>query len=116
MIVGNGMIAKAFSDIENCIILASGVSDSCTSNIYEFKREEELIYKTLRINKKAVYFSSISNSGTPYINHKRNMERIVLEYGNSIVIKTSQVVGNGGNQNNLFRKLHNEILICKVNI
>ena len=50
-VVGNGMIANAFlsSDYElsNCIIFASGVSNSKCSDISEFEKEWEIIAKAV---------------------------------------------------------------------
>ena len=52
-IVGNGMIAKVFnnfkSDSTNCLIFASGVSDSTCKDPNQFIREELLLKNELGI-------------------------------------------------------------------
>jgi len=45
MIIGNGLLAGSLKDFdrEDCVSLASGVSDSKCSDIVEFQREEKLV-------------------------------------------------------------------------
>ena len=65
MIIGKGMIAKAFDlykKNQDIVIFASGVSNSLEENIKCFEREEALLKKTILENKSAtfVYFSTCS--------------------------------------------------------
>ena len=62
-IVGNGLIAKAFKDFnfsKNCVIFASGVSDSADENNLNFEREFNLLEKTIKNfrNIRLIYFST----------------------------------------------------------
>ena len=60
MIVGNGLIASLFYDVdrEDVIFFASGVSNSLETELSEFQREEDLIRETFTQNpdKLFVYF------------------------------------------------------------
>src|SRR5690606_863199 len=111
MIIGNGLIANAFRnfDREDVVLFASGVSNSLEKDSSQFTREENLIRKTIRENpeKILVYFSTCSiydssKNGSPYVNHKLNMEHLVsVECENYLIARASNAVGNGGNQNTL---------------
>ena len=115
MIIGNGLIASAFiNDYQNddqFIIFASGVSNSLETDDFSFLKEELLLRKTLEENKDKhiVYFTSFSG-GQKYIEHKRRMEDII-KYSNMFytILKLPQVIGNGGNQNNLFNYIVSNI-------
>lgn len=111
MIIGNGLIAKAFknSDSDSVVFFASGVSNSLETDESQFRREENLIRKTIQENpgKTFVYFSTCSiydssKNASPYVNHKLNMEHLVsVECENYLIARASNAVGNGGNQNTL---------------
>ena len=62
MIVGNGLIAKAFDNFKDdkVIIFASGVSNSLEQRKQEFDREENILSNVINENpeKKIVYFST----------------------------------------------------------
>ena len=64
MIVGNGLIASLFYDVdrEDVIFFASGVSNSLETELSEFQREEDLIRETFTQNpdKLFAYFSTCS--------------------------------------------------------
>jgi len=116
MIIGNGLIANAFldySDSDNVIIFASGVSNSLETNEKEFELEKELIYKSLDKNKTLVYFSSAicyDKNKEKYIDHKREIEKLIRDKSeNFIIIRLPQVIGNGGNKNTLINFLVNRI-------
>lgn len=111
MIKGNGLIANAFknSDSDEFVFFASGVSNSLETDENQFIREENLIRKTIRENpgKTFVYFSTCSiydssKNGSPYVNHKLNMEHLVAsECENYLIARASNAVGKGGNPNTL---------------
>lgn len=118
MVIGNGLMAKTFSQYEtneNVLIFASGVSNSLETNEEEFKRERDLLEKSLRINKNKiiVYFSSyIGSSPTKkaYAKHKQNMVSLVKSSSNYwCILVLPQVVGRGGNENTLINYLVNKI-------
>ena len=121
MIYGNGMLANAFSkhtDIRSDIcIFASGVSDSGCEDETEFRRERILLEKSLKENASAnyfIYFSSCSIidrsiSDSPYVNHKLQMESLVLKHPQSIVFRLPQVIGPRGNPKNFVNFLYRSI-------
>lgn len=98
MIVGNGMMAKAFKDSCQTTIFASGVSNSLETNEKKFQREEEILLNIID-SSLLIYFSTYSiydNSvnQTPYVLHKLNMEELIK--GNSrnfLIFRLPQVVG-----------------------
>ncbi len=101
-IIGNGLIAKAFQDFNftrNCVIFASGVSDSADENNLNFEREFNLLESTIKNfkNKRLVYFSTCSlNSGdnSKYKMHKKNLENYILKNCASYnIFRLPQVVG-----------------------
>jgi len=63
MVVGNGLLAntfKSYSDNEDVIIFASGVSNSGCVDPEQFKRESNLVAKYKTSKKLFVYFSTSS--------------------------------------------------------
>lgn len=118
MIVGNGMIAKAFEEYRDCnnvLIFASGVSDSSETDPIVFKREMVLLLKSISDNpdKVLVYFSSIdlnSQIKKPYMEHKRCMESIIkLMADKHIILRLNNVIGAGGNKNTLVNYIRDRI-------
>jgi len=116
MVIGNGLIASTFiNDYQKdkrFVIFASGVSNSNETNSNEFKKEENLLKKTLEENKNKhiVYFTSfIDPHKIKYIDHKINMENIIKTSNVFYtILKLPQVIGNGGNINNLLNYMvHN---------
>ena len=90
MIIGKGLIAKAFLEYENddnIIVFASGVSNSKEISREEFDREKLLLNDYLEKygkNKHFIYFSTCSIDDTyfersEYTKHKINMEKIIIE-------------------------------------
>lgn len=119
MIIGNGLLGNCFtnnlSNHEKYIIFASGVSNSKETNVIKFKREKDLILKTLKhnTNLKFIYFSSILTgvSNNEYYNHKLDIEKIIkTESNNYIIFRIPQVIGESGNGNNLVNFLKNSII------
>jgi len=123
MVVGNGLIAKAFSQYksnESVIIFASGVSNSGCNSKEEFERELNLIKKYLFIpDKKFIYFSTCSISDgskkNDYINHKISMEEFIINnHNNYIIFRLPIVVGVCDNKNTFFNNIRNKILNNEV--
>lgn len=120
MIVGNGMLARAFAaryaGDPQTTIFASGVSDSLEVREQAFARERALLDAVLaRHPKRIVYFSccSLQDSGaatTPYMRHKHGMEARVLASAGGLVLRLPQVVGPGGNPRTLANYLHARIV------
>lgn len=109
MVIGNGMIARRFSNFvgdDNVVIFASGVSNSQEKNPEQFIRELSLIQSTILSNSQRilVYFStcSIHGSKTPYTKHKEKIERIIREKcKNYLILRLPLVVGPNQNKNQL---------------
>jgi hypothetical protein len=127
MIVGNGMFAKSLTKIDSdeIIFFVSGVSNSKEIDIFSFIREKNLLLKTIEETnneKILIYFSSVlsSNGGNEYYVHKKNMEELICKISKRyIIFKVPQILGDGGNKNNLINYLktcildEKEISICK---
>ncbi len=120
MIVGRGMLAKAFDsyrDHPNVVILASGVSDSTVTDVAQFEREETLLVNTLEEQRKKrfVYFGTCSTldpelSGSPYVRHKLKMERLIETLScDYLICRLPQAVGHNGNTNTLMNRLYASI-------
>jgi nucleoside-diphosphate-sugar epimerase len=119
MVVGNGLIAKAFNQYkssEDVIIFASGVSNSGCNSKEDFERELNLIKEYLSIpDKKFIYFSTCSISDgskkSDYINHKISMEEFIMNnHNNYIIFRLPIVVGVCDNKNTFFNNIRNKIL------
>jgi nucleoside-diphosphate-sugar epimerase len=125
MVIGNGMVAKAFSKYstdENIIIFASGVSNSKEQRSEEFEREFLLLSKVINDNKKSkfIYFSTCSIfdkqiSETPYVVHKKEVEYYIKKNcENYIIFRLPTVIGSSKNDKTLFNNFKNKILNSEV--
>lgn len=112
MIIGNGLLATKFekySRAKDIVIFASGVSNSNEKREFEFQREEDLLNSVIEKNKGEllVYFSScdVVNKNInhlKYYKHKIRLEEIIkTTCKNYLIFRLPQVVGLGGNSNNL---------------
>jgi nucleoside-diphosphate-sugar epimerase len=120
MIVGSGMLARAFAeryaDDPYVTIFASGVSDSLEVRDQAFARERGLLESVLaRPTGHTVYFSCCSlwdheAAMTPYMRHKHDMELQVLASMGGLVLRLPQVVGPAGNPRTLANYLHAKIM------
>jgi nucleoside-diphosphate-sugar epimerase len=122
MLLGSGLIARALKRVKidtQSIIIAAGVSDSTCILETEFYREKKLIEASLKKNKKIIYFSSQSCANnalkTPYITHKRNIERMILQYSpHNVVLRIPQIASCLGNPNNLINSFYNLLVSQQV--
>ena len=122
MLLGSGLIARTFKRVKidnHSIIIAAGVSDSTCVSETEFYKEKKLIKASLQKNKKIIYFSSQSCANealkTPYFTHKRNIERIILQYSpHNVVLRIPQIASCSGNPNNLIHSFYNLLVSEKV--
>ena len=119
-IVGNGLIGHRFRSMEYKIaspitIFCSGVSNSSELRIDEYNREEILLRSQPK-DFKIVYFSTCSifdpdSYKSFYVNKKLEFENIVQnEFSDHLIIRLPQVVGKGGNNNNLINFFYHSIL------
>jgi nucleoside-diphosphate-sugar epimerase len=117
MIIGRGLIAKAFekyNNNDNVIIFSSGVSNSLETRDVEFEREESLLKSNLLLDKKFIYFSTVSvvdgSLKTPYINHKIKMEKMISDnHSNYLIFRLPIVIGNNANKITFFNSLKDKI-------
>lgn len=90
MIVGHGLLAKAFAAFESTervLVYAAGVSNSLETDQAAFEREKKLL-ETARAqhpDRLLVYFGTCSaddldRRGTPYVAHKLEIERVLEQY------------------------------------
>jgi len=119
MVVGNGLMANAFTkfkDDDSIIIFGSGVSNSSQTSMSEFEREEKLLRKYLSKESKLVYFSTCSLgdksiSDTQYILHKHRIEELIQSTQRSyIIFRLPIIVGKSKNPNTLTNFFYNSIL------
>jgi nucleoside-diphosphate-sugar epimerase len=120
MLVGNGMVAKCFSQYLNndgVVVFASGVSNSKLVIMSEFERERVLLERTMQNiqNRKLVYFSTFNlydpnESSSPYCLHKLNMEKFIKgEMDNFNIFRLGHVAGQTANQQTILSFLYNAI-------
>lgn len=101
-VIGRGLLARNFSELSfssECLILASGVSNSGEQRDSEFRRELDLVRSSISDNPSlpVVYFSTCSvyqDVQTAYTRHKLEMEDFVANEASSFYIfRLPQVVG-----------------------
>lgn len=120
MVVGNGMIAKAFCEyncVNDILIFASGVSSSNLNLESEFTREYTMVKKYLQAypEKLFIYFSSCSIEfpdlkDTKYNIHKLNVEKLIQATSdNYIIFRLPNVIDKGGNPNTVINFLFDSI-------
>jgi len=121
MVIGNGMIAKAFSRFrgdDRVLIFASGVANSGETDKDEFERERSALDDALRAHseKLFVYFSTCSVddkdvSQSPYVKHKLRMEDFITRsHKDYLICRLPQVVGRSSNRATLVNYLHDRVM------
>lgn len=108
MIIGNGLVAKAFNsykDSDRYILFASGVSNSTCTDKQMFDREEKMLKGILFKNpeKIFIYFSTcsiydVTSQISPYVEHKLAMENIIVTSSKAYhIFRVSNLVGYSTN-------------------
>jgi len=125
MVIGGGLIAKAFQKYKNdnnVFVFASGVSSSKFCTVSDCDREERLLRNTLdECDDKIlfVYFSSCSIASSSLANdtyhtHKKKMENIIQTNAKKYTIfRLPNVVGRIINLNTLFYYLVDKVKLKK---
>lgn len=121
MVIGNGLIAKAFNHFKSdkqVVIFASGVSNSKEKDASQFEKEMDLIRDNCIQfpNAHFVYFSTTSiedpsvwNNG--YVKHKLIVESYIASNCPSYhIFRLSNVVGNTDNPNTIFNFFSRKII------
>ena len=118
MVIGNGLIAKAFKKFKNnnsIVIFASGVSDSLQTNPDEFTREKNLLIENLKPGKKLIYFSTcciqdVSLQQGSYVHHKKEIENLIQQKQDPyIIFRLPIIVGKSNNPHTLTNFFYNKI-------
>ena len=116
MVVGSGLLAntfKSYSDNEDVIIFASGVSNSGCVDSEQFKRELDLVSMYQPSENLFVYFSTSSIEdpflkGSLYIKHKLEIEfYIKSNFQRYLIVRLPNVVGKTKNPNTLINFVYN---------
>lgn len=128
MIVGKGMIANSLLKYQydtEILIFASGVSNSKEMKLSEFERELNLLKEYTNHSSRIIYFSTCSVydksvSMNPYVQHKLNAEKFIMEnFSKYLILRLPTVVGFGDNQTTLFNYFKLKLLkkeIIKINL
>lgn len=118
MIVGSGLMAGVFEkykDDKSNIVFASGVSNSMEKNHSEYKREFDLLSQYVKKNCKLIYFSTISIfdpslQNSPYIIHKKNIEKFITKnFCSYIIFRLPIIISNSKNPNTFFNNFVNKL-------
>jgi len=121
MVVGDGMMARAFSafrDRADVVIFASGVSNSLETGAAAFDRERVLLKRVRTDNPGAllVYFGTCSvddpeRRDTPYVRHKLEMESLLAASGGPwLVLRVALAIGRNPRSLTLAQFLHERIM------
>jgi nucleoside-diphosphate-sugar epimerase len=119
MVVGHGLLARAFSayaDDDRFVIFASGVANSLETDAASFAREHKLFAGVAsRLGRGClVYFSTLSvlepGPFSAYVEHKLAMEDEVRRLPSHLVVRLPQVVGRSDNPATLVNFLVHRIL------
>ena len=118
MIIGHGLLGSAFlksvEHYKDYIVFTSGVSNSKEIKTDDFKREKNLVLKTIRDHRQLtfIYFSSVlaGINNNKYYNHKLEIEALIKkETEDYIIFRIPQIIGRLGNKNNLINHFKNSI-------
>jgi nucleoside-diphosphate-sugar epimerase len=120
MVVGNGMLAKAFESYitnEKVVIYASGVSNSSENSDENFQREISLLENCIKqnTNNLIIYFSTCSVNddslkGTQYVQHKKSLESYIQKNAQKFIIfRLPIVIGYTKNNFTLFNFLKEKL-------
>lgn len=122
MILGSGLLAKAFSvdwqSSRDVCIYAAGVSNSTNRDVSEFIRDRQRLETALNAQRGVdafVYFGTCSVGDrelqcTPYVQHKIAMEQLVLQHSKPLIIRLPQLAGHTSNPHTLLNFLHAHII------
>ena len=119
MIVGSGLIARAFAhagadSLDGTCVYAAGVSNSGCRDEREFLRERERLAASmgpLPAGVRFVYFGTCSvddpaQRDSAYVRHKIEMEQLVRSRARHLILRLPQVAGRTPNPHTLLNYLH----------
>ncbi len=118
MVIGNGLLARAFSHFENddsVIVFASGVSNSGSNDPLQYEREINLLKQYLSTKVCLVYFSTVSIydsslKSSLYIKHKKTVEELISNAGiNYLIFRLPILIGKTTNPHTLTNHFFHQI-------
>lgn len=120
MIIGNGMLAKAFAHYKtdnDILIFASGVSNSKDVSEKSYDRERKLLQETILryADKKIIYFSTGSildeeQINSFYVKHKLRMEELIVKQcAQFTIFRLTNPIGKTNNKHTILNYLSNQI-------
>ncbi len=107
--------SACFADDPQVIVFASGVSHSGETRAEQFTRERDMLKIAIAAQKFILYFSTCAVydpelAASPYVRHKIEMERLVLETAHQAAIfRLPQIVGHSSNPHTLTNYLYRQI-------
>ena len=121
MVIGNGLVAKAFKQYESnseFLIFASGVSNSKSGLHEDYHKESILLENTLTLypDKVFVYFSTTSIkdpdlADTSYVRHKIEMEELIKVRADKFqLFRLSNLAGHSKNKHTVLNFFSHQIL------
>lgn len=118
MVIGSGMMAKAFSefsDDDSVIVFASGVSNSKETDELAYQREMLMLSELKGTTSTLIYFSSCSIfdsslKSSMYVEHKKNIEKYIeLNFNNYWIFRLPNVIGDSNNPNTMINFFHHAL-------
>jgi nucleoside-diphosphate-sugar epimerase len=122
MIVGTGLIARAFAAHRDALVgacvYAAGVSNSSCKDPREFEREKARVLAAMEdsaADNLFLYFSTCSiddpaEQSSAYVLHKLAMERLVAERRRHLIFRLPQLAGTTPNPHTLLNYLYARIV------
>lgn len=122
MIVGSGLIARAFAVHQDALagtcVYAAGVSNSSCNDLREFERERQRMLAAIAdvsAEDLFLYFSTCSiddpaAQGSAYVLHKKAMEKLVAERKRHLILRLPQLAGATPNPHTLLNYLYARIV------
>jgi nucleoside-diphosphate-sugar epimerase len=119
MVIGDGLIGMTFSEFsenDDTLIFASGVSNSGEINEKEFTREINLLTKHINTPAKLVYFSTCAIfdeclKDSRYVTHKKTVERLIkMASKKYLILRLPNVVSGCMNPHTSFNFYKNKLL------
>lgn len=119
MVIGSGLVARAFASFQEdpgVLVFASGVSNSTTATRADYDRERELLAAHAGAGAHLVYFSTCSLfdpalGASGYIRHKQAMEDVVRGRGPAhTIFRLPNLIGHTPNPHTLCNHLRDQLL------
>lgn len=119
MVIGNGMMAKAFFEFANddsVIVFASGVSNSKETDSAAYQKELLMLFNLKGTYSTVIYFSSCSIfdsslSSSLYVEHKKKVEKFIGEnFEKYWIFRLPNVIGSSNNSHTMVNYFYNSLL------